>query len=104
MRGTTTIRAALQQGTTQQTAQKCAHCGGVKPQDLAVDSMIERAKQMAPKPFKREPLERDPAPRAAADDTRVRTRVPAGRRSIVKPDPMLQKDLETANRNLKKRY
>lgn len=39
--------------------------------DLATDAMIERAKQMAPKPFKRDMPQPDPVPRAAADDTRV---------------------------------
>lgn len=103
----TTIRSAYQQGTGTAApahSKKCPHCGGVNPSDLATDAMIERAKQMAPKPFKRDRVEPDAPQGAAADDTAVRRRIPAGRRSVAKPDPMLQQDLDTANRNLKKRY
>lgn len=68
------IRSAYQQGTAGSAvkpATKCPHCGSETTRELAIDAMIEKAKSMAPKPFKRPLPEPDPIPRAPADATRV---------------------------------
>lgn len=62
----------MTQATPQQEdGEKCPHCGGPKTLADSVDTMIDRARQMAPKPYQRHEDAPDPAPRAAADNTRV---------------------------------